>query len=86
MAVAGTIRAVCGLNTVMPGCRHSTALPIVPQTGSGLRLSQFLVSGRPSVRPVNDNRPPHIPGFWPWALAIGVAPVLSGILLLALMF
>ncbi|MCJ2129794.1 hypothetical protein [Methylobacterium sp. E-045] len=49
-------------------------------------MSQFLVSGRPSVRPVNDNRPPHVPGFWPWALAIGVAPVLSGILLLALMF
>ncbi|CAA2107179.1 hypothetical protein MBUL_04033 [Methylobacterium bullatum] len=70
----------------MPGCRHSTALPMVPQTGSGLRLSQFIVNGRTSVRPVNDNRPPHIPGFWPWALAIGVAPVLSGILLLALMF
>lgn len=77
---------VSELNTVMPGCRHSAAPPMAPIPGSGVRLSQFLQSGRPTVKPANDNRPSHVPAFWPWAVAIGVAPVLSGILLLALIF
>ncbi|WP_196805417.1 hypothetical protein [Methylobacterium sp. 77] len=49
-------------------------------------MSHYLLSGRPSVKPVNDNRPPYMSAFWPWALAIGVAPVLSAMLLLSLLF
>ncbi len=78
--------AVPELNIVMPGCRHSASPPMAPTPGSGVRLSQFLQSGRVTVKAANDNRPSHIPAFWPWAVAIGVAPVLSGILLLALIF
>ncbi len=70
----------------MPGCRHSTASPMAPHPGSGVCLSRYVIEGRPSVRPANDNRIPSAPGFWPWAVAIGVAPVLSAMVLLALMF
>ncbi len=59
---------------------------MAPHPGSGVRLSHYLLSGRPSVKPVNDNRPPYMSAFWPWALAIGVAPVLSAMLLLSLLF
>ncbi|MFD1302018.1 hypothetical protein [Methylobacterium marchantiae] len=51
-----------------------------------MRLSHYVLNGRPAVKPVNDNRPPYLPAFWPWALAIGVAPVLSAMMLLALLF
>ncbi|GJE17152.1 hypothetical protein AIGOOFII_1865 [Methylobacterium marchantiae] len=74
------------LNCVMPGCRHSAAPPMTPRPGSGVRLSHYVLNGRPAVKPVNDNRPPYLPAFWPWALAIGVAPVLSAMMLLALLF
>jgi hypothetical protein len=69
----------------MPGCRRSSLSSTFPATGQGLRLSRYLQSGRHHPHASNDNRRLGSPGFWHWAAALGVVPLVSFALILTML-
>lgn len=83
---AGTRTAMPVLYFTMPGCRRSVPSASVPIPGHGIRLTRYVVQGRQLPRACNDNRRSGSPEIWHWALAIGVAPIVSLALILAIIF
>lgn len=78
--------AGCEFLCVMPGCRSPLPNSTVPRKGGGFRLSHCLIDWTPPPRAANDNRWMTTRVVWPWAVAIGFAPIVSAAVILALSF
>ncbi|WP_375408720.1 hypothetical protein [uncultured Methylobacterium sp.] len=72
------------LQWTMPGCRRSIPNSSVPRKGGGFRLNHCMVDWKSPPRAANDNHWMTRHSIWPWAVAIGLAPIVSAAVLLAM--
>lgn len=67
----------------MPGCRTSVRSTLLRAPQARISLSRYVRVKAVPPRAANDNRSLG-PRFWPWALALGVAPSLALVVILSL--